>query len=203
MVLFGNIEIIRKEIFKSLSLALILLSISICGFSQKVVLKNNLLYDATLTPNLGIEVRLDDKWTAGLNVGYQPWPFSDAKERKLRHLLIAPEVRYWLCNVFSGWFVGANAFYTHYNISKIKFPFGMYPSVENRRKQGDAFAAGIFGGRSWILSPHWSIEAEAGIDVGYTKYKEYDCEHCGDYYGEDKKPFAVPKIGINIIYNIK
>ena len=184
-------------------MTLMLFCISICSMSQTVVLKNNLLYDATLTPNIGIEVKLSQKWTAGLNLGYQPWPFKDTTERKMRHLLIAPEVRYWFCDVFSGWFFGINAFYSHYNMSKVKFPFGMYSSVKDRRKQGDAVAAGLFAGHSWILSPHWSIEAEAGVDVGYTKYKEYECVHCGEYYGQEKKGFAVPKVGINIIYNLK
>ena len=73
---------------------LVLFSISISAFSQSVVLKNNLLYDATLTPNIGIEVKLAARWTAGLNLGYQPWPFKDTAERKMRHLLVAPEVRY-------------------------------------------------------------------------------------------------------------
>ena len=35
---------------------LVFFSISISALSQSVVLKNNLLYDATLTPNIGIEV---------------------------------------------------------------------------------------------------------------------------------------------------
>lgn len=187
---------------KILLWSLMLFCNSLCGFSQTVVLKNNLLYDATLTPNIGIEVKLSNRWTAGLNVGYQPWPFSDKTERKLRHLLIAPEARYWFCDVFSGWFIGANAFYSHYNLSKVNL-LGLYPSLKNRRRQGDAFAAGVFAGHSWILSPRWSIEAEAGVDVGHAKYKEYECAHCGEYYGEDKKPFLAPKVGINIIYNIK
>lgn len=199
-MLKGNIQ---KDCLRLCFMLLMLFSVSSFGFSQSLVLKNNLLYDATLTPNLGLEVKLSKQWTAGLNVGYQPWPFKDTAERKMRHLLIAPEVRYWLCDVFSGWFVGVNAFYSHYNISKVNFPFGLYSSVENRRKQGDAFAAGVFGGHSWILSPHWSIEAEAGVDVGSAKFKEYECVHCGEYYGEDKKPFLAPKVGINIIYNIK
>ena len=184
---------------------ILLVWLCICanGYSQTVVLKNNLLYDATLTPNIGIEVKLSRQWSAGLNLGYQPWPFKDTAERKMRHLLIAPEVRFWLCDVFSGWFAGANAFYSHYNVSKVRFPFGVFPSVKDRRKQGDAVAVGLFAGYSWILSPHWSVEAEGGVDVGYTKYKEFECSHCGEFYGQDKKSFAVPKVGINIIYNIK
>ncbi|MBR4379687.1 MAG: DUF3575 domain-containing protein [Bacteroidaceae bacterium] len=202
MIAGKTIGTISKGRIRSIVLMLFLCGISLCCFSQTVVLKNNFLYDATLTPNLGIEVRLDDKWTAGLNVGYQPWPFDDKTERKLRHLLISPEVRYWFCDVFSGWFIGANAFYSHFNVSKVNL-LGLYPSVKNRRKQGDAFAGGIFGGHSWILSPRWSIEAEAGIDVGSAKYKEYECAHCGEYFGEDNKVFLAPKVGINIIYNLK
>ena len=202
MILTKSYYIVLK-IIALVSFVLVLCSISLPVMSQSIVLKNNLLYDATLTPNIGIEVKLADKWTAGLNLGYQPWPFKDTAERKMRHFLIAPEVRYWLCDVFNGWFIGANAFWSHYNVSKVKFPFGMYPSVENRRKQGDAFAAGFFAGHSWILSPRWSIEAEAGLDAGYTKYKEFECKHCGDTYGEDKKAFLTPKVGINIIYNLK
>ena len=64
-------------------------------------------------------------------------------------------------------------------------------------------AVGAFYGYSWILSPHWSIEAEGGLDVGYTWFKNYDCAHCGTYYGRDRKPFVMPKIGLNIVYNIK
>lgn len=192
-----------KKLEKYILLLTLLFSVSLSGYTQTVVLKNNLLYDATLTPNIGIEVKLANQWSAGINLGYQPWPFKDTSERKMRHFLIAPEIRYWFCDVFSGWFVGGNAFWSHYNISKVKFPFGMYPSVKDRRKQGDAVAAGLFAGYSWILSPHWSIEAEGGIDVGVTKYKEYECAHCGQEYGQEKKAFAVPKVGINIIYNIK
>jgi len=188
---------------KSCVLLLVLCCISSTCLSQNVAVKNNLLYDATLTPNIGIEVKLADQWTAGLNLGYQPWPFKDTTERKLRHLLIAPEVRYWFTDVFRGWFVGVNAFWSHYNVSKVKFPFGMYSSVKNRRKQGDAFAGGVFAGRSWPLSKRWNLEAEAGVDAGYTNYKEYECPHCGQSYGDDSKAFLVPKVGINIIYNLK
>ena len=33
--------------------------------AQKVAIKNNFLYDAALTPNLGVEVFLSPRWTAG------------------------------------------------------------------------------------------------------------------------------------------
>ena len=42
---------------------------SLQAFSQKVVLKNNLVYDALLTPNLSVELSLGKKWTLDTQVG--------------------------------------------------------------------------------------------------------------------------------------
>ena len=39
------------------------------GLSQKVSLRNNLLYDATLLPNVGFESHFDSFWSLGLNGG--------------------------------------------------------------------------------------------------------------------------------------
>ena len=49
--------------------------------AQGLALKSNILYDATTTPNAGIEVRLSNKWTAGMSVALNPWSFSDNKKR--------------------------------------------------------------------------------------------------------------------------
>ncbi len=207
---------IHRVLMKVRLVVLVLVGI-LCSFSaveaQKVAVKSNLLYaasmnmihgfDAPPTPNLGVEFYLSGHWTAGLNAGYMPWPSDSSKERKWKHLLISPEARYWFCSPFSRDFIGFNAIYSHFNVGKVHFPFGLYPSLRDKRRQGDMVAVGATYGYSWILSPHWSLEAEAGIDVGYAWYKEYDCAHCGTYYGKDKKPFLMPKVGVSIVYNIK
>ena len=46
---------------------------------------NNLLYDATLTPNLRIGVRLSPHWSLGVTGGYRPWPTSDEPSTKWKH----------------------------------------------------------------------------------------------------------------------
>lgn len=51
--------------------------------AQKVALKSNLLYDATATMNLGLELGLARKWTLDIPVNYNPWKPSDGK--RLRH----------------------------------------------------------------------------------------------------------------------
>ena len=199
-------------------LLIVMMIVSMNIRAQHVAVKNNLAYDATLTPNIGLEFGVAPRWTLGLNAGYNPWwhhatsnpfPFAlgtargESDRSQWRHLLVAPEARYWFCSTFAGHFIGFRALYMHYNIGNVKLPMGLYSSLREKRRQGDAVAGGVFYGYSWLLSTRWSLEAEAGVDVGYTWYKEYDCTHCGTYYGKDDKPFLKPKIGLNIIYNIK
>ena len=169
--------------------------------AQKVVLKTNLLYDATTTTNLGLEARLSEHWTTGLNFALNPWTFSNNK--KLKHLLVSPQARYWTCETFTGHFFGANLAYVHYNICDIKFPFGLYGAVDGERRQGDLAAIGASYGYSWILSPHWSLEAEAGLDLGYAWSDRYDSPKCGTYRGSDNKFLVLPKLALNIVYIIK
>ena len=57
-------------------------------------IKNNLLYDATLTPNIGLEVKIGSRSSFQAFYGINPWKFSDTK--KWRHWSLMPEYRYWL-----------------------------------------------------------------------------------------------------------
>lgn len=193
-----------KETFKYKWIVMWLLSLCILSplSAQKVVVKNNLLYDATATPNLGFDVRVAPRWTVGVLAGYNPFPLHDA-ERKWKHVLIAPETRYWLCSAFSGHFVGANLLYSHYNVGGLHLPFGLVKRLRNERYQGDLYGIGASYGYSWMLSNRWSIEANAGLGYGYTHYKRYNCIKCGNYKGIDAKHhLMLTQLGISIVYNI-
>ena len=170
--------------------------------AQQVTISNNLLYDAWLTPNLRVGYRLSPQWSVGLTAGYRPWPTSDETTRKYRHLLLSPEVRYWTDSVNVHHFFGVNLIYSHYNVGGITFPFGLYKSVREERKQGDLGALGVFYGYSWPLGRYWNIEAVIGAAVGYTRYERFQCGHCGKKLSLDKKLFAMPQAALNIVYNI-
>lgn len=181
----------------------VLLSCNITdAFAQQVTISNNLLYDAWLTPNLRVGFRLAPHWSVGLTGGYRPWPKSDEATRKYRHLLISPSVRYWKDSVDVHHFWGANIIYSHYNVGGITFPFGLYKSVRNERREGDMVALGAFYGYSWPLGRFWNIEALIGAAIGYTKFDRYECVHCGKKLGSEKKLFGMPQAAINIVYNI-
>ena len=173
--------------------------------TQPWALRNNLLYDAALTPNLGFDLRLSENWSLGGTVGYRPWPTDDMQTTKWRHLLIMPELRHWNDSVFADtWFWGLNAIYSHYNVSNLGFPVAtLYPSIKDERRQGDLVAVGASIGRSWRLSRLFRLEAEVGLDVGYAWGDRYECGHCGTKIGDYDGPFLLPKLALNIVLNPK
>ena len=170
--------------------------------AQTFAFRNNLLYDATLTPNLGFDVRLDSKWTAGAVVGLNAWDIDKEKNKKWRHMLFSLRVRKYRDSLFHKGYYEADLIYSHYNVGNTKIPFGIYSAVKDRRLQGDLIALGGKYGYSWILSRSWRIEAEAGVAVGYAWFKEYDCDHCGTYYGKGDRIFLLPQLGVNVVYII-
>lgn len=173
------------------------------GEAQSFALRNNLLYDATLTPNIGADIRLDSLWTLGAVVGINAWDVDKEKNKKWRHLLIEPNVRRWLNRTpFSKSYIEGDLIYSHFNVGNTTIPFHLYDAVKEKRLQGDLFALGGKYGYSWILARHWRVEAEAGIAIGYAWFKEYECATCGQQLGEGDRIFLLPQLGINVVYII-
>lgn len=82
-------------------------------YLPKFAIKTNALYWATSTPNLGFEVALAKKLTLDVSGNYNPWKFS--KDRQIKHWLVQPELRYWLCERFNGSFFGLHGHYADVN----------------------------------------------------------------------------------------
>jgi len=199
-----------KNLFFCLaSTGLLILSPQVAA-GQDVSLRNNLLYDATGTLNAAVEVQVGDHISVGLNGGFKSWPRylfwdkdNETNTSHWRHLLVAPEARYYFDEVFKGTFLGVDLLYTHYNVGNVKFPFGLYPEIRDYRLQGDYYAAGLFAGYAWRLGPHWRIEALAGMHVGYADAQKYECAHCGAMVGAKQGISLLPNLGVNIAYNFK
>lgn len=169
---------------------------------RHVALRTNLLYDATLSPNLGFDVRVDSAWTVGLLAGVNAWDIDKTENKKWRHMLFSLRARKFRKNLFEKGYYEGDLIYSHFNVGNIKFPFGLYSAVKSHRLQGDLVALGGKYGYSWILARDWRIEAEGGIAVGYAWFKEYDCPHCGTFLGNGDRIFLLPQLGINVVYII-
>ena len=172
-------------------------------FAQEVTISNNLLYDATLTPNLQLAVQVSPKWSIGVTGGFRHWPIGNLTKTKWRHLLISPEFRHWTDSLQIGHFFGMNAIYSHFNAGYSDFV--IYKGVKDERRQGDLVALGGFYGYSWRLGRRWTFEAFGGLAIGYAWFDRFVINNRGDDWdpiGNDKSFFLLPQLGLNFVYHI-
>ena len=160
------------------------------GYQQQLALRRH--------ADTQVDVKVDSTWSVGANFGLNAWDIDKAKNKKWRHLLVAPHVRKFMNFKESmhrykvGYengqpvykdslrlrrfnYLEGDLIYSHFNVGNTSMPFGLYSGAKNRRLQGDLLALGAKYGYGWILGRDWWIEAEAGIAVGYAWYSEYDC----------------------------
>lgn len=193
-----------RKYLKALVCAAILAVTPLAVGAQTFALKSNLLYDAALSPNLGIEIRLAPKWTFDLSGNLNAWSVN---KHSWKHWLVQPELRYWFCRTFSGHFVGAHLLGGQYNFGNLNTDFKFlgtdFGVFKDNRRQGWYGGVGIAYGYTWILSRYWSIEAELGVGYVYSRYDQYPCATCGTRTAHDKPHHYVgpTKAAVNLIYN--
>lgn len=175
---------------------------NITNHTPVLAVKSNLLYDATTTLNIGAEFKIGEKLTLDIPFNLNAWTFSGNK--KLKHWMLQPELRYWLCSPFSGHFFGLHAHSGQFNVGGIDLPFDVFPTLKEHRYEGWFAGGGISYGYHWILSNRWSLEATVGVGYVYFDYDKYKCETCGKKVKSDEKDYWGPtKAGLSLIYIIK
>lgn len=170
-----------KLLQKILILLAIYLGASANVAAQQFGIKSNLLYDATASPSIGAEISFAQKWSLEVTGSLNGWNMSH--NRKWKHWMVQPELRYWLCEAMHGHFFGIHALGGQYNFGGFglggKFLGINFDAIRNIRRQGWAAGGGLNYGYAWILGKHWNLEAELGIGYLYTEYDEFKCAGCG------------------------
>ena len=140
---------------------------------------------------------LAKKITLDVSGNYNPWKFGN--DRQIKHWLVQPELRYWLCERFNGSFFGLHGHYGEMNVSNLNI-FGM----GHDRYDGSLYGAGISYGYQWIISKRWSMEATVGVGYARLKYDKYARGDGGEKLGHNTRNYFGPtKIGLSFIYVIK
>lgn len=85
---------------------------------QKAALKTNVLYDAFMNINVGMEVGLAPRWTLDITGDFNAWTLSH--DRRWKHWIVQPEARLWFCDRFAGHFLGFHAHGGQYNAGGLK-----------------------------------------------------------------------------------
>jgi opacity protein-like surface antigen len=162
-----------------------------------LTINSNLLYDATTSMNLGLEFKLNERLTLKLPVTYNPWTFKENK--KFKFIWTQPELRWWLCEAFSGHFFGLHGHYAQFNVGSVGTDY-----MKKHRYEGDLYGGGISYGYQFYLAPRWSLEASIGVGYAHMEYDVYKCETCGEFIKSEKKDYFGPtQAGISLIYIIK
>lgn len=158
------------------------------GKAPRFALKTNLLYGfgialatwdgGAITPNLAFEAGIADNMSIELGVSYNPWNWKGSEEsnRKLVHMIIKPEFRYWLCERFDGHFFGGHLLYSRYNVGTYGVPLLF---DKEYRYDGHALGAGVTYGYNWAFHKRWGLEFAIGAGFMWMTYDRYDCTWCG------------------------
>lgn len=188
---------------------ILLLAIVIAGASQtvrgqNVAIKTNMLANAFLSPNIGVEIGIAQRWTLDATGQFNAWTMSH--DRRWKHWAVQPEARYWFCDRFSGHFIGAHMHGGKYNIGgfdgRLHFLGTDARKLKDSRYQGWFIGAGVAYGYAWVLGHHWNLEAEIGFGYSYTRFDKYPCAECGTKVETDKPHHYVgpTKAAINLVY---
>ncbi len=172
------------------------------SLAQQVALKTNLLYAATATPNIGLEMGVGKKHSVQMFYGLHPWKFGHGDDKKyLMHWLLNPEWRHWFCHRFNGSFVGIHALGGQFDATNIKMPFGWWKELEDHRFEGWFVGGGVSYGYQWVLSKHWNIEGSIGVGAVYIDYDKFGCGTCGKKLEDgDKWYFGPTKLALSLMY---
>ena len=123
-----------------------------------VALRANLLRWATLTPDLGLEWRINSSWSIVANGSWTSWSWND-KDRRYALWEVMPEVRYYIGEQ-KAWYVGA------------MFKTGQFNyKLSGTGKQGDLMGGGITG--CYQLRLNKALSMDFNIGLGYLNA---DCE---------------------------
>ncbi len=171
------------------------------AFSQNIAIKTNALYWATTTPNIGVEASVGKRSTLQLFYGLNPWKQSGGDQSSLRHWLLMPEYRYWFCETFNGWFVGAHLMGGEFNISSVDLPGNVFSDLKDHRYEGWYAGGGITAGYQWVVNEHLNVEASLGVGYDHIKYDQYKCGTCGEKLKSAHKNYLGPtKLALSVVY---
>lgn len=133
-----------------------------CNHSQPAFfLRANLLRWATLTPDLGMEWRINRNWGVSVNGSWTSWSW-DGKNRRYALWEVAPEVRYYIGKEKRG-YIGAM-----YKVGQFNYKFS------TTGRQGNLMGGGITGGCQLKLNRALALDFNLGIGCIHADYDKYE-----------------------------
>ena len=165
-----------------------------------LAIKNNIIYDAALVANLGVEIGFGKHFSVDIPVTFSPYTISS--NYRMRTLSVQPDLRYYLKEGWRGHFFGIHGNFAYYNVVT---PFNTKTRYQDRDGKHPLYGGGISYGYSLPLGKdsRWGVEFTIG--AGYA-YLDYDCFYNVDngawFTKNTKHYFGIDKAGVTIYYRI-
>ena len=129
--------------------------------TSSLSVRANLLRWATLTPDLGLEWRINKSWGIAVNGSWTSWTWRD-NDRRYALWEVAPEVR-WYLGERKAWYVGA------------MFKAGQFNyKLSETGKQGDLMGGGITAGYQLRLNKALNLDFNLGLGYLNADYEKYE-----------------------------
>ncbi|WP_018666666.1 DUF3575 domain-containing protein [Bacteroides gallinarum] len=154
-------------------------------------LRANLLRWATLTPDLGIEWRINPSWGILVNGSWTSWTWND-KDRRYALWEVSPEVRYYIGKEKRG-YLGAM-----YKAGQFNY------KLSSTGRQGDLMGGGITGGYQLRLNKTLSLDFNLGIGCVHADYEKYEViDKVRVRHGRESKNWWGPfNAGVTLVWKL-
>lgn len=162
-------------------------------------LRTNLLYDAMLVPNLGIEWRANESMGVKVDAGGSYWGKPESNVQKMWY--VNPELRYYMGSA-KRFYAGVGGNYGKYNIYK-----GMLGNLISKDTgyQGTMWNAGIVGGYQLPLGRSFALDFNLGLGYNSFSYDSFNLiDEVRVYKDRDqtKNSFGITQAGISLVWKI-
>ena len=161
------------------------------GAAGVLCVRANLLRWATLTPDLGIEWRINSSWGILVNGSWTSWSWNN-KDRRYALWEVSPEVRYYIGKEKRG-YLGAM-----FKAGEFNYKFS------GTGKQGDLTGGGITGGYQLRLNNALSLDFNLAVGCLHADYEKYEVidgvrVRCGT---ETKNWWGPVNAGVTLVWKI-
>lgn len=164
--------------------------------AQQVAIHTDVMQDALMIPNVGVEFFIDDTKSVQFS-GFattSPWTLD------MKAVGVQAAYKYWLSGrPLTREFVGINSVFSTYRVT-----------TGEKIRKGDVAGLGVCFGYAWPLTKRLSLTAHSSLGLAYYRQKEYfSYDDISNYIENQKMPNStglrlVPlNIGVTISYIIK
>ena len=160
----------------------------------KIAIKTNLLFDAVLVANLGVEISPWTHWSLDVPVWYSPYNISST--RNIRLLAVQPEIRWWSKEAMNGHFVGLHTHVAGFNIALNDYARYQDPNHA-------LWGLGVSYGYAMTLgkSAHWGLEFTLGAGFAQYHYDAYRNESNGPKFRSGSDCYwGITRAGVTLSY---